>query len=267
MVILTNGKGERTMGTTRPIQVQAITTGFDYTQLAPDIRAEVETATRRLHDLERRTSESIIEMGNQLISVKAKIGHGNFLPWIDAEFRWSTSTATKMMQVAETFGDKNVTVTNLGAKVLYALAAPSTPEDVRIEFTELAKTGRAVQHKDVQAAVTKHKAATRVEPIPVQEPTPLRESLGNSQVSTERTYTTKHGTVATMNTENIGRRPVALIDDDVDQGTGEIVAERRRSAPTLADERARMVAIGIVRANGNTFARNVANAILEITVA
>jgi len=136
---------------------------------------------------------------------------------------------------------------------------------VRIEFTELAKTGRAVQHKDVQAAVTKHKAATRVEPIPVQEPTPLRESLGNSQVSTERTYTTKHGTVATMNTETIGRRPVALIDDDVDQGTGEIVAERRRRAPTPAEERARMVAIGIVRANGNTFARNVANAILEIT--
>ncbi len=35
----------------------------------------------------------------------------------------------------------------------------------------------------------------------------IRESLGNSQVSTERTYTTKHGTVATMNTANIGKRP------------------------------------------------------------
>tara|TARA_R110002020_G_scaffold150446_1_gene327143 strand:- start:7053 stop:7166 length:114 start_codon:yes stop_codon:yes gene_type:complete len=29
----------------------------------------------------------IIEIGRDLIAVKAEIGHGNFLPWIEKEFR------------------------------------------------------------------------------------------------------------------------------------------------------------------------------------
>src|SRR5690554_2757430 len=131
---------------------------FSYASLAPDVRARVETATRRLHDLERRTSESIIEMGQHLIEVKAAIGHGNFLPWLEAEFEWSASTATKMMQVAETFGGKNVTVTNLGAKVLYALSAPSTPDEVRVEFTELAALGQKVTHKAVKERIDQVKS-------------------------------------------------------------------------------------------------------------
>ena len=114
------------MGATRPIQVQAITTGFDYSRLAPDVRAEVETATRRLHDLERRTSESIIEMGNQLISVKAKIGHGNFLPWIDAEFGWTRQTARNFIRVADQFS--NVQSLDIyQPSALYALAASNLP--------------------------------------------------------------------------------------------------------------------------------------------
>ena len=97
----------------------------------------------------------------------------------------------------------------------------------------------------------------------------MRRSLAESasEPSTQRKYTDRWGNEGTMNTANIGKRPVVLIDDAIDQDTGEIVAERSRIAPTSTDERARMVAIGLVRANGNTFARNVANAILDITVA
>src|SRR5690606_34717977 len=35
-------------------------------------------------------------------------------------------------------------------KVLYILAAPSTPDEVRVEFTELAAIGQRVTHKDVR---------------------------------------------------------------------------------------------------------------------
>jgi len=103
------------------------------------------------------------------------------------------------------------------------------------------------------------------------------------------TTVSRNGTTFEMNTSNIGKRsePIVLdpgpdlgdddVDDDVDDdypevpyevvdmSSGEIVAERRRRAPTSNEERARMVAIGMVRANGHTFSRNVANAILEIT--
>ena len=145
--------------------------GFDYTALAPDVRTRVETATRRLHELERRTSESIIEMGQQLMQVKVDLGHGHFLPWLEREFGWSDRTARRLMDVAREFGDKSDTVSNLSAKVLYTLAAPSTPEDVRAEFTGLAETGQPVRHSDVRESIDRHKAREpqRAESIPVDD--------------------------------------------------------------------------------------------------
>ncbi len=132
---------------------------FSYASLAPDVRARVETATRRLHDLERRTSESIIEMGQHLIEVKAAIGHGNFLSWLESEFGWSERTARNVMQVAERFKSANYAdLGNIHPSALYALAADSTPDEVRIEFTELAKMGQQVTHKAVKARIDEEKA-------------------------------------------------------------------------------------------------------------
>jgi len=61
---------------------------------------------------------------------RAVIGHGNFLPWIDAEFGMGATTAQKMMRVAEVYG-KNTPSVNLPLSALYELAAPKTPLEVR----------------------------------------------------------------------------------------------------------------------------------------
>lgn len=125
---------------------------FDYATIPDDKRSNVEAATRRLHTLERRTSEAIIEIGKELIAVKADIGHGNFLPWLEAEFGWSYPTAARFMQVAERLGEISQ-IENFQPSALYALASPSTPDDVRVEFTELASIGKQVTHKDVQERI------------------------------------------------------------------------------------------------------------------
>lgn len=36
--------------------------GFDYESLAPEVRTDVCESARRIHELERRTSESVIEI-------------------------------------------------------------------------------------------------------------------------------------------------------------------------------------------------------------
>jgi hypothetical protein len=59
-----------------------------------------------------------------------RLGHGNFLPWIEAEFGMSEWTARNFMRVAEEFGGKSGTVPDLPPTVLYQLAAPSTPEPI-----------------------------------------------------------------------------------------------------------------------------------------
>lgn len=77
-----------------------------------------------------RTADDIVEIGRDLIAVKEAIGHGNFLPWIEAEFGMTDRTARNFMSVAETFGSKSEIVSDFTPTILYALAAPSTPDDV-----------------------------------------------------------------------------------------------------------------------------------------
>lgn len=61
-------------------------------------------------------------------AVLKSLRHGNFLPWIKVEFGMSHATALNFINVAQTFGDKSLTVRNLRPKTLYLLAAPSMPE-------------------------------------------------------------------------------------------------------------------------------------------
>ena len=66
-----------------------------------------------------------------------------FLPWIEAEFGMSQSTARKIMAVANAYEGKTVMITDLPIAALYELAAPSTPQSVREQVEELIVTRSA----------------------------------------------------------------------------------------------------------------------------
>lgn len=125
---------------------------FDWQVLDPDTRATVRATTDRLHELERRTSEGIIEMGRQLLAVKTQLPHGQFLPWLDAEFGWSYSTAARFMKVAEKF-NKISHVENFQMSALYTLAADSIPDAVFDEFSAVAEAGGLVTLQDVRERI------------------------------------------------------------------------------------------------------------------
>ena len=80
--------------------------------------------------LGKRVVGDIIEIGRRLAECKNRLGHGNWLPWIDQEFGWSEDTAENYMRVAD---DKFRTIRNLELplKGLYMLTAPSTPDEAR----------------------------------------------------------------------------------------------------------------------------------------
>jgi hypothetical protein len=82
----------------------------------------------RLRARMARTAQDIVEIGLDLIEVRARVGDGKFSAWIEAEFTMSRVTAYKMIKVAETFGETGVN--QFTPSVLYALAAPDTTEEV-----------------------------------------------------------------------------------------------------------------------------------------
>src|SRR5689334_5653613 len=97
-----------------------------------DATARIKANGRRAMELARRGRQSILEMGRDLIQVKAVLPHGQFGDWCETEFKeefgLSQKTAERMMNAAQAFGDKFDTVSNLSDSAMYLLAAPSVPE-------------------------------------------------------------------------------------------------------------------------------------------
>lgn len=184
-----------------------IQTAFAYSDLTPDTRTIVEAATDRLHTLERKTGEQIIEMGRELIRVKAALDHGQFGSWIDAEFGWSRDTAQRFMNVAQVFGGREMPHGAVfQAKALYALASSNTPQIIRDEFIAKAEAGERVTHKDVKERVNRSKFS--------------RKAIEEEALSMRKYTMTKDLGPAEPRT---GRRLSDLPYEQVDVVTGEII--------------------------------------------
>lgn len=123
---------------------------FDYNSLTPVVSSMVMIAAERIKLRMKRTVEDILEIGRELKEVKEHLPHGQFLPWIEAEFGMSEWSAQKFMQAFKQYGSKSLIITDLSPTVLYELSAPSTPEPVREAIESRAASGESVTVKEVK---------------------------------------------------------------------------------------------------------------------
>lgn len=127
-----------------------IQTGFDYAALPVESATRAQIAASNIKLRLKRTVEDIIEIGRELTAVKAELPHGQFLPWIAAEFEMDQKTAFNFMSVSERFGNKLGIIPNFKPTILYALSAPSTPESVIDKAIVQAESGAKVTVADVR---------------------------------------------------------------------------------------------------------------------
>ena len=133
-------------------------TSFNYAELPTETALELRLSAERIRTRMKRTAEDIVEIGHELMTAKAALGHGNFYRWIHLEFGMTDSSAVKFMQVADRFLGKSVIITDFSPTILYMLAAPSTPETV-IEQVTLGEISPNV--KEVKAAIAEAKEQER----------------------------------------------------------------------------------------------------------
>ncbi|NJM90267.1 MAG: DUF3102 domain-containing protein [Hydrococcus sp. RU_2_2] len=124
-----------------------VSSSFDYTALDIDTASFVRQQTGEIHELVRRSAQDIFEIGQKLIQVKEKLGHGNFRNWLIAEFDWNERTAQNFMNVARQFKSETVAHLPLAATALYILSAPSTPAEIREEAIARAQGGEPITKK------------------------------------------------------------------------------------------------------------------------
>ncbi|WP_167858427.1 DUF3102 domain-containing protein [Methylobacterium nonmethylotrophicum] len=123
---------------------------FSYEQLPSDLASEARKVAERVH---RRNRAQIMETGNDLILMKKKLGHGMFGAWIEAEFGMSDRTAQNYMRAAETFADKPEIVSVLPPITVYALAAKSTPDDIRTDVIARFDAGQRLNAREIVARI------------------------------------------------------------------------------------------------------------------
>jgi hypothetical protein len=110
-----------------------------------------------IRKLGMRVIGDVIEIGRRLSNCKRLLGHGNWLPWLADEFRWSERTARNFIRAYEFAQANSAKISDLaiGVSSLYLLAAPSTPEEVQVEVLRRIDAGESLPHAKIKRIVDK----------------------------------------------------------------------------------------------------------------
>jgi len=140
---------------------------FDYSFLDSETRAFIQEKVQAIHMRLKRTAEDVIAIGQDLLEVKARLRHGQFGQWIQAEFSMSERHAQNFMNVALRFGSKSAIIALLPITVIYELASPSTPDRI-IELVEEGMIEPTVPNiREVRQEIHLRELAERPAPTPL----------------------------------------------------------------------------------------------------
>lgn len=116
-----------------------------------------------LRTIFRRSADDIVRIGEVVIGVRNRLGHGRFMEWSRAELPWSHRQTIRVMQVARAFGYTFRHGVQFEPSALYALSQPSVPKPAREYALELAADGQKIT-KNVAESIVRD---WRRVPVPV----------------------------------------------------------------------------------------------------
>ncbi|WP_027172724.1 hypothetical protein [Methylobacterium sp. 10] len=111
-----------------------------------------------------------IHNGRDLLAVKAKLHHGQFEAWCEAEFGlslgWSKRAIERSMSAAVHFGDKieALTAHRVPKTVVYAVSARTVPEPVRESLIAKIVAGESVTLTDIKSVTDSAKRESALTP-------------------------------------------------------------------------------------------------------
>jgi len=148
-----------------------LSTFFDYESLDQAHRLVIQEHTGEIRKRLRRSAQDVWEIGQRLADVRSRLKYGQFLAWLKAEFGWSQRTAYNFINVYETFGDRfaKLATVDIATSVLYKLAAPSVPDELRAQVLDAAEAGEKITHKSIQSTLKQRKKSEEP-PAPAAQP-------------------------------------------------------------------------------------------------
>jgi len=104
---------------------------FDYDSLPKKDIQFVKQTTREVTLLLERSTGNIIAIGQKLLEMKSRLGHGHWRAWLATQWPLDVSLANRWMKVARKSGQ--FPHLEVPRSNLYLLAANSTPDALREE--------------------------------------------------------------------------------------------------------------------------------------
>lgn len=130
---------------------------FNKNVLDAETREYIDARANEIRHAMRRTAQDIVFIGSVLADVKSRIGHGNFVGWIEDEFGMAERMAQRFMNVATRFKPDKLSDLTIAPSALYLLAAPSTPDEAVDEALERAEAGESITHSAAKEIVDGYK--------------------------------------------------------------------------------------------------------------
>jgi hypothetical protein len=142
---------------------ELVVIGFNYQLLESKVAVKVRSTADRIREKVKNTLQDIIEIGNDLLTVKDALPRGQFGPWLRAEFGWGERTAQNFMSVAQRFGLKTEIIADFTIQptAAYLLAAPSVPDEARQQAVERAEAGEKITSSIAKAILTETRKKRR----------------------------------------------------------------------------------------------------------
>lgn len=137
---------------------------FDYDSLPKKDFRFIKQTTREVHLLLERFTGNIIAIGQKLVEMKARLGHGHCRAWLETHWPLDVSLANRWMNVARKCGQ--FPHLKIPRSTLYLLAADSTPDALREEFVRRVEAGEPFPtHAELRAGLKAGIKSRRPEPF------------------------------------------------------------------------------------------------------
>lgn len=173
---------------------------------------DLDFSAKYIRNIIASTTKNIIEIGRELKRVKAHLGHGRFLAWIEDELAMTDRSARNYMRAADWAEGKSEIVSVLPPSTIYKLAAPSTPKAFAEKIVEEIKQGLAVDPRAIEGRIreqhgtdterAKRKARLAEARRQLSEE---READRHSAETCQRKYEEAAPILAKLSTEDIAR--------------------------------------------------------------
>jgi Protein of unknown function (DUF3102) len=144
---------------------------YDYGQLDEETRRFAQQQAREIHTAVRIGARSLIAIGKRLNETKTRLPHGQFLPWVAAEFAWGEDTAENYMKMARAF-PQIPNGSEFVQKALLLLSGRLVPEMARLEAQTLMASGQPLTVESAKTILATHlpdDAAAAIRDVPTAD--------------------------------------------------------------------------------------------------